>query len=212
MKGVAGPPCRVLRDLRIHNRISGRKDVLPAAVLLQFEGNFMVVCHDHRHAEVFRGLQSLCRGNSIVTGHDRVDAVLSGLPDKALIDTVSVPHPLGKLCIRLYTEAPQRIPEDERGTDPVHVIIPDDPDPLSLPALFCQNIDSFFCIRQQRRIMKIFQRPPEELFCGFFPDHIPVPDQARKYGRDPAGLCYFVKIRPLGGYDPLLFLQDSLHH
>ena len=171
----------------------------------------MVIRHDDRHAQILRSLKGLYRGNSVVTGQDRIDPLFRSFIHKALVDAVSVPESLGKPYIRLDPKASKRVPEDKGGTDSVHIVIPDDPDPLSLSALHGQNIYSFVSIRQQCRVVKIFQRSPEKLFCGFFPYHIPVPDQARKHGRDPAGLCYFVKIRPLGGYDPLLFLQDSLH-
>ena len=171
-----------------------------------------MVRHNDRHPEILSCLKGLYRGNSVVAGQDRVNTLLRGFTYKALIDAVSVPEPLGKFYVRLNSEASERIPENKRRTDSVHIVISDDPDPFSLSALFCQNIDSFFSIRQQRGIVKIFQRPPEELFCGLFPDHIPIPDQAREHGRNPAGLCYFVKIRPLGGYDPFLFLQGFLHH
>ena len=197
------------RNLGIHDRVSGRQDPGLFPVLFQMERHLMMICHDHGHTGLFGGPQGPRSRYAVITGQDRINPAVSCLPDQTFIDSVSVADPVGKPGIRRGPAGPQYRDQYVGGTDPVHIIVPDDTDGFPLADPILQQADGPVHIRQEIRIMQHVHGPVQVAPGRFHPDHIPVADdpcQNRRYAAgpgDPHEIFFFMIYHPLGhGFPP----------
>ena len=175
--------------LGVHHGIRRRKDIFPAAVLFFLKGNLVVVCDDHTDAGLLCSADSFRRSDAVVTGQDQADPVLRGVFRHLRIHPVTVPDPVGEDHIRLCSAGRERMHEDIRGTDSVHIIVSDHADRLPRTDLSAQDADCLVHVRQKQGIVQIGQGPPQKSPRLFNSDHIAVADQTRQHLRDSTGLC-----------------------
>ena len=133
--------------------------------------------------------------------------ILSSASDQPLVDAVAVSHAFREDSVCISTALPERIPKRIGRTDPVHIVIPYDTEPLAFLYLFSQKIDRLPGIRKKTGIVEVFQASLQKQPRLIYSHDIPVADQSGKDRRYTAGCRYFAKIRPLGGHCPFLFAQ-----
>ena len=208
-EGIGFRPGHLRRDLGVDHCLRRRDDPGSCSVRPDLEGNFVVICHNDSHPQFPCGPQRIRGRDPVITCQDRIHAMICRIADQPLIDAVSVREALRKHSVRMASELTERVPQNIGRADPVHIIVANDPDPFAFPDLARKDFHRFFRIRKKTRVVKILQSALQKAHCTIRADHIPVADQSGQDRGDPAFLRYPVKIRPLGGHDPLILSQTT---
>ena len=107
------------------------------AILLH---DIVMVRDQHGKSQFLRQADLRHSGDSIVTGQDRIDSVLSRGADNGFIDSIAILDPVRNLIIHVSPDSRERPVKQVRRADAVYIVIPDYPDPFSLLRLLLQDL------------------------------------------------------------------------
>ena len=118
----------------------------------------MVVRDDHSQAVLLPVCDLICSRDPIVTGDDRVHAVVQRTVDKIDIEAISVLDPVRNVCVHVSSQPGQPFLQDIRRIHPVNVVVPDDADLLLFLDLLRQDLHCLIHILHQHPIVQICDR------------------------------------------------------
>ena len=152
----------------------------------------MMICNDHGHpllSGLFDRLKS--RDGAIHRDH-KADPQTMKIPDRLCAQSVPLIHTVRNIPHDIPAHGSDACHKQDSGGHPVHIIIPMDTD-LYLVFHGCSDhLHSFLHIRQEKRVMEVFE-PGLEILFGTHPVvREPLRDQRRDYrvqliGRDHMG-------------------------
>ena len=189
--------------LGIHHSIcrgNHRYPLIPFCLI----GNIVMVGDNHSHSQLFGKPYLLSGGNTVITGDQKINSILSSLLHNMGIQPVTVGDSVGDIGIRIQPCPEKPLIQHRCGTNPVNIIISHNPHPLLLLNCFYYNSGCFLHILHQPGRGQISQLPfqiqPDILIIH----HIPVSDNPGNHRINPKLLPDSVKIRPLSCNYPFL--------
>ena len=124
------------------------------ALSLSGKERLVVICHQHRHTTLFRISDLLDRRDSIVTGQDRIYALLHRIAQQVDVQAISVLHPVRDLIIYNSPTPTQCTVQNVRGINSVDIIVSDDPDFFLFCDFIFQNLRCLGAALQTGRVAK----------------------------------------------------------
>ena len=125
---------------------------------------------DHRHSFLLCKRNLLTRCNSIITGQQGIYPILQRFLYQLLVESIAILYPVRYHCRYLYPQCQQAFLQYVSCCDTIHIIVPNNTDPLSLFDLLQQDLHTLFGIFEQIRAMKLRDRPVQKIihlfFCG----------------------------------------------
>ena len=170
---------------------------------LFFIWHFMVVRHNHRHAEPPAIGNLLTGRDAVITRHYRVYPISVSPLDQLDVQTVSIFDTVRDITVYLSTRFIQTLQQDIRGIHAVYIVITDN---TYLPApvyLLPEYLYRLVHVLHEHAVIQVGNRPVQIPAYGFRADHVPVPDKAGQPRADseffPDGLkiCSFSEQHPL---------------
>ena len=121
----------------------------------QFFPAFVVIGHDHFHAEFACASDLLERRNARVHRDDQSDAVLRQTIHRAHAQTVTLAQAVGNIMAHIRTQTAQYARHHTGGSHAVHVVVAEYCNLLSLFDRSADGVPRFGHIRQQHWIMQL---------------------------------------------------------